>query len=242
MAARRRKTRFKWFLPIGSEGPAADIEDDSNGIGIALTIPANGTTTLNVTPLIVDTPSDDIAPGNPLGFYEGNEYFIKRIVGKLFAGFTQAAASTGTPAVLLGAGLFVARAEDDDSGGPLVPIGAGSVAQLTDNYSPLRVENNREPWIWRRTWILSNRLHTAADAGGINSYPRTTSEYGSVADGPHVDAKTARRVKDGERLWWVLAGRNFPLNTTSNTAEQVTAYLDYRVLGAQRRSRNRSAF
>lgn len=239
---RRRRTKYEWFLNVGTTGPAADAEDDSSVREFSLTVPVNGTTTCGVFELIEDTPSDDQAVGLPMGFYQNNEYLIKRIVGKLFAQNTQIANATNPPAVLFGAGFFVARTEDADSGGPTLPIGAATAAQIVDNYSPLRVENIREPWIWRRTWMLSNVLSTAVGSAQVSAYGRTTTDYGSVLDGPHIDAKSVRRVKDGERLWLALAARNFPLNTSADTAAVVNVLLDYRVLGRRTRRQGKSSF
>lgn len=239
---RKRRTKYEWFLNVGTTGPAGDVEDDSSGRDFFLTVPVNGTTTAGVFEVIEDTPSDDQAVGLPMGFYQNNEYIIKRIVGKLFAQVTQVANATNPPAVLLGAGFFVARTEDADSGGPTLPIGASTAAQTVDNYSPLRVENIREPWIWRRTWVLSNVLSTAAAGLQVGAFGRATSDYGSVMDGPHIDAKSVRRVKDGERLWFALAARNYTLNSTCDTSAVVTAHLDYRVLGRRARRQGKSSF
>lgn len=238
---RRRKTKYNWLIPIGTTGPGADTEDDSNGLETSLAAPSNGTTVTQVFPLVSDVPSDDFAPTNPIGFYQGNDYFIKRIVGKCFGQLLQDATTGAARGVLFGVGLFVARADDADQGGPTLPIGAQTATQLVDNYSALRVENNKEPWIWRRVWCLGNILSPTNPQTAVN-YPQTTANYGSVADGPHIDAKTARRVRDGERLWASFSARNLPLNSTTDATATVHVYLDYRVLGAIRKARNSSAF
>lgn len=241
---RKRRTRYQWFKQPGTTGPGADQEDTDSGFDWVLTVPANGTTTTQVQPLIVDLPSDEFEGTGalPMGAFTGNDYVLKRIVGKLFAARAQAAIATEVAAVLLGCGFFVARQEDIDTvAGAQVPIGGGSAAGLTDNYSPLRAENIHEPWIWRRTWILSNVLATNPIVGN-NVFPRSTAEYNSVQDGPHIDAKSSRRVRDGERLWVAFAAKNWPLTQTDDTAVTIEGHLDYRVLGAPRRNRKRSTF
>lgn len=239
---RKRRTKYEWFLNVGTIGPGADVEDDTSGRDFTLIVPANGTTTVGVFELLEDTPSDDQAVGLPMGFYQNNEYLIKRIVGKFFAQLAQIANATNPAAVLLGAGFFVARTEDADQGGPGLPIGAGTATALVDNYSPLRVENIREPWIWRRTWVLGNVLSTAPASVTTSAFPRCTADYGSVADGPHIDAKSVRRVKDGERLWFAVAARNWVLDSVVDTAGVVQAHLDYRVLGRRTRRQGKSSF
>lgn len=240
---RKRRTKYQWFLPVGTVGPGADTEDTTNGIERIISVPVNGTSAVQLTHLVMDQPSDDILPGQPMGFYSANEYFIKRIVGKVFVSLNQQANATTAQGVLVGAGLFVARAADDDqSPGVPVPIAGTSASAQVDEYSPLRAENIHEPWIWRRVWQLGNQLTTIADFQGISLFPRTNADYGSVADGAHLDAKTARRVGENERLWFIVAARNLPLNAVVDNVSFVRAYIDYRVLGAMRRTRNRGVF
>lgn len=247
---RRRRTKWQWFRNTGTPGEqGVDVEDTSAGVEFANNVAANGTSlAIAPIPLLFDLPSEELVPGNnSMGAYTQNDYLIKRIVGKVFATRVQVQVATDSAGILFAAGIFIARAEDlDSSGGNAQPIGSGSAAQTVDNYSPLRAENIQEPWIWRRTWILSNVLSTGAGAAiGAGVFPRSTAEYGSVADGPHVDAKTGRRVRDGERLWFVTAARNWPLNNTAGTpsvSSLIQGHFDYRILGAPRRNKKRSVF
>lgn len=240
---RKRRTRYQWLKVIGTVGPGADVEDDTGGIDFAVTPNTNGTSVVTIRSLLVDVPSDELVAQNlPMGTFSWNDYVIKRIVGKCFLGRIQAAVSTEANAYLVGAGLFVARQEDVDISATPTPIGSDTAARARDNYSPLRAENNHEPWIWRRTWLISNRLSTAADTQGARAYPATTADYGSIQDGPHIDAKTGRRVRDGERLWFAVAARQWPLNVTADTSSNIFGHLDLRVLGAPRKNRKRSTF
>lgn len=242
MARGRRKTKYTWLPPVGTAGPGGDVEDTTNGRDLgSLLVPANGTTSIVIVDLLQDEPPEETqVVGLPMGVALTSEYFIKRIVGKFFISADQDATATLKSTLLVGAGIFIARAEDTDSAaGNFVPIGALTQTQAVDNYSPLRAEVIREPWIWRRTWVLQNELTTQTPLRG---FPRTTTGYGSVADGPHIDAKTARRVGNDDRLWAVVAVRNFPLNSTADAGAVIRAYIDYRVLGAARRARGRSAF
>lgn len=242
---RKRKTRYQWLLPTGTVGPAADTDDTSSGRALAVNQQANATSSIAIVDLLNDTPSEDVEFGGAtlltMASSTQNEYFIKRIVGKIF--IQNSSLATGADAVLVGFGIFVARAGDfnDFAGAENLPIGPNTATANVDNYSPLGTNNIREPWIWRRTWVLGNPAQRPS-AAGFAEYPQNTALYGSVLDGPHVDAKTARRVRDGERLWGVLAARAFPLNTASGLSTAVNAYFDYRVLGAMRKGHNRSSF
>lgn len=242
---RRRRTRYQWFKQPGTTGPGADQEDTDSGFDIILSVPTNGTTICQVSNLLVDLPSDEFEGSAtlPMGAFTQNDYVVKRIVGKLFASRSQeGAVATTVAATLFGVGFLVARAEDlDQGGGANQPIGASSASALVDNYSPLRAENIHEPWIWRRTWILANQAATNP-VNGSNQFPATTAGYGSIQDGPHIDAKVGRRVRDGERLWVAFAAKNWPLTQTDDVAASIEAHLDYRVLGAPRKNRKRSTF
>lgn len=246
---RRRKTRYQWLFNTGSTGPTADIADTTSGRELNVAVVAGGgASSIAVTDLLNDTNSDDeTTRALPMGVYQNNEYFIKRIVGKFFCSIVPQANDSNS--ALVGLGLFIARAGDEDGGAnaSFRPIGVSAAAttfgtdpQAVLNYSPLSEESIREPWIWRRTWVIGNP--TGTQFAAARQFPSSTAGYGSVADGGHIDAKTARRVKDGERLFAALAVRAFPVNSTADNAGAVQAYLDYRVLGAPRRARNGSAF
>lgn len=238
--ARKRRTRYHWFLNTGTGGPSVDVEDDHSYRDIAFTVPADGTTALQIVDLVEDTASEDTV-GQPIAVTTANDYFIKRIVGKLFLGLNQGT-DNGPRNVICGAGFFVARAGDSDDAAGAQNLPIGDAADHVNNYSPLRLENIREPWIWRRTWVFGNAASTSALAPTAPIYPKTTAEYGSVLDGPHVDAKTARRIRDGERLFLVVAARTFRPNFSELSSGSISGIAEYRVLGAPRKSRNRSAF
>jgi len=69
--------------------------------------------------------------------------------------------------------------------------------------------------------------------------PKSNVLYGSVADGPHIDAKTARVIHRSERLFGVLAARRYMGDfditpETQFTDTHVRLLLDYRLLGSLR--------
>jgi len=195
---RRRKPRVVW-LPASPEGTAipssaTTLLGDGN-----LTISGpTGNFATQVVPLVVDLPAG--AQTDPsLSDFEGSAYRLRRIVGKIFAGMEAVEFTLEPPAVIFYAGFIVLRV---DTAG--VPLAGG--ANLI-NYHPGILEAERDPWIWRRSWLLGNRVVTAptlVSFPGFNSAHAGTWDYGSVADGPHVDAKTARIVSDEERLFLVV--------------------------------------
>lgn len=256
--ARRRGARYTWLPTLGTAGPTEG--DNSSGRAFTLGVNVDGSQDTVISAITFDEPleGDDLATNTPLGTVLGNEYFLKRIVGKLHAGFRPIVSQNDDPsrpnAALFGAGFFVARANDTSQGAGS-PIGSASISERVENYSPLSEDTIREPWIWRRVWTLGNHAKVRSqinpnltfmavngDAGPL--FPPTTAGYGSVADGPHIDAKTARRIKQDERLWFVVSARTWPAGDqiTPDNPGIINGYLDFRLLGALRKARQGSAF
>lgn len=176
----------------------------------------------------------------PLADIIGNEYFIKRLVGKLHIATKGSSSEGATTAARIAAGFFIARSngniqEDLPVGcdSPLlVSNGSTAMFESTNLYSPLSNETIREPWIWRRSWILANQQ----TATGSWPWP-SANNYGSVMDGPHIDAKTKRRVKQDDRLWFALAGMVWPTTgSTQNSNLEFYATLDLRMFASPRRA------
>lgn len=258
MRRTKRRTRFTWLPTLGTAGPEPG-NDNSSGRSFTVAVLPDQSSAVVISPITFDEPreGDDTAISDPLGTILGNEYFLKRIVGKLFAAL-QGTRNSGDdpsvhPAALFGAGFFIARANDSQQGSDQ-PIGSATASERQENYSPLSEDVIREPWIWRRTWILGNppfvlRENQLAAANLTAQYlpfanaPSSTMEYGSVADGPHIDAKTARRIKQDERLFFVVAARSVPGHSdVVNNPVSIHGYLDFRLLGALRKARQGSAF
>jgi len=247
MPARRRRTRGTWFPTLGTAG------EDANWSGrtFSLVLAAGADMATLIAPITLDRPRDADDPadaGSSLSDIIGSEYILQRIVGKLHAHRLPPAFPNEDPGFpcLFGAGFFVARANDDASGGgPDTPIGSASLAEVTSNYSPLETDTMREPWIWRRTWILGNQgpfFTTGVARAETSAYPTTTAGYGSVMDGPHIDSKVKRRIRQDDRLWFAVAMSLFPPNSTDVVNQNIVGYLDYRLFGSLRKARNTSAF
>jgi len=263
---RRRRSRGTWFPTIGT---FIDGEDSTSGKQFVLAALTTGAINTLITPVTLDRPreGDDIGDDS-LADIVGSEYILLRIVGKLLAYRTvDLAAGAGevafdnAPAVLFGCGFFVARANDASSGGGEdTPIGSASATERNDNYSPLEADTVREPWIWRRTWILgchgnnvtpqmNGQLYggatdSPASPQGAFAFPPSTALYGSIADGPHIDSKVKRRIRQDDRLWFAISCCTWPINTAINTERNfgVRGYLDYRMFASLRKARNTSAF
>lgn len=218
-----------------------------------------------VSPVIFDDPAEpnEFSDSANLNTLVGNEYLLKRIVGKVWVSPTwrwpiASAAATelaqGPQAVLVSCGFFVARAADA-AVGETSPIG-GAAAWASD-YNPLNRNQCREPWIWRRSWILgspvlkefrashyySGSSNTMINGVGLYSdLPSTNAGYGSVLDGPHIDAKSKRRVGNDDRLWFSAAALPWTPDSTYQFGLPVPITFDVRVFGSIRKAHNRSTF
>lgn len=249
----------------------AEGTDSVVGVQTFLDVPANATTTGKIFPVTYDDPSDDAEQSNEsqLTDFIGQEYILDSLLGHWFV----ARRSQGTPgnsphdskATLVTAGFFVARSTDDDAQTTdSQPIGADGLGQIRANYSPLSANTVREPWIWRRAWILGTPTVKDVSSGGdltitygsgtnptqaygqfySDSFPASNVAYGSVSDGPRVQTKTRRRVRQDERLWGIITCCNWPLDQTLVGTNQVEicSYVQVRAIGRLVKSHNRSAF
>lgn len=198
-----------------------------------------------VTPIVPDEtffPDQTASAQSTLrDFTEGQDWFLKRIVGKLFVDQQQAPpgdeGATNWKNIFFAAAFFVARAHEENPNVPDLD---------SDEFDPIGSQNVRQPWIWRRTWMLGNNTGIDNTTESEFFFPQGNWQYGSALDGPHIDAKTARRIRREERLWFTCRSVGF-INTLSDprTVDEPvfqTFVLDYRILGAMRKSTNRSTF
>lgn len=248
----RSRAKYTWLPTIGT----ATVEGGSPVAGrdFALTVPADGTAAVTITPLTYDIPKEleDVTEEN-LQQVVGHDWFLRRIVGNFHAGLDQVTdnATEFVAEALVTAGFLVARA---DSTG-LQPIGTAQT-----EYDPNDINHIREPWIWRRSWFFGNRLQArgypwvagvgAADTTttqdplnqrALANFPTGTFGYAHGSDG-HIDQKTMRRITNDDRLWFAVGVQGFPLGAVFDSGVQVRGYLDYRLLGQLRRPRNRGNF
>lgn len=247
MVKRRRKRRFTWMPTLGGIAGLPDgthYNTTSFGADIEAHSAALGPTDLYVTPIIPDFTQYQLAAGNDNTFpslrdqTEGQDWALERIVGKLHVAVQQqTSAIVGiTPRIIkVTAGFFVARADDENQEVP-----DGNNVEI----DPAGVINVRQPWIWRRNWTLSNTLAASA---GIDYIMEVNNANTSALDGPHIDAKSKRRIRREERLWFAIVAYGYETlgfaPTTDYSQPGIVGFtLDYRVLGQMRRSSNRSVF
>jgi len=129
--------------------------------------------------MLPDYPAEAIRQAGDLpslADFEGSAYRLRRIVGKLFIGLDQTitqAPDSRPKNALIGAGFIILKV-DENTGAPINPT--------ANSYSPLDNNNLRDPWIWRRTWMLTNDFRTTSPKTMNSQGPqRTTGPYLTVA-------------------------------------------------------------
>lgn len=261
----RRRKKYTWFPTHGTAiTRTGQTEFVANPVATQFSVGPGVDVAHNIIPLVLpDYPVEDNFADQTLNDVVGNEYVVERIVGNAYGfGWLEGTVGGQVPgAFILGMGIFVARADGNDPTGPAGSQGV-TTEEASRNFNPLELQTIREPWMFRRTWVLSlagaNTVNTnlatltspllAVDErfASAVSFPKSTVMYTGLHTGPFIDVKSVRRIRQDERLWAVWAAMPFPMgyggaNPTFD-AFRVHCTFDYRVLGALRRSKNRSNF
>jgi len=239
----RRKPKVLWLPVVGNDN--SDIPEEENwvaGPAGVLSVPHTGAIIFDATPVTFDY-SDP--PSTEQGVFDrslqdltsGNNYRLRRIVGKIHAACQpQSNTNNNYPPLEVAAGFMVNRTDDS---GNLINAGGFGNEQAA---SPLAQDATQDPWIWRRKWMLSPNLGVFFDdnistavalAQQHQGWPATNAGYGSVADGPHIDQKTARVISNQERLFFWIAAR-VRNDNPSGEFNTLSWNLDIRILASLR--------
>lgn len=235
---RRRKPRVVWLPPTNAN--SLDSGTGTNGYQIFAVDVAGttvGTFAVGEIPLVIDAEDDDpLGAGTvTLADVESSGYRLRRIVGKIFCFQRQRQDINGPPdKVLVTAGIIVRRT--DPTSGLSLALGNANAAELL---SPGQIRNFADPWIWRRTWVLSDE----SSVGQAAQFPRQASSNigpeGPCAgnlDGPHVDQKTARIIGPEERLFLNVSSTILNPGADGQVTASTLVVTDLRVLASMRTS------
>lgn len=229
----RRAPRVVWLPQDPFFSVDAATLAGSTVMRVSETLVANnqGDFVTNVIPVIRDASPNPLTTANSLADIYQSGYRLRRIVGKMWPFYQQAA--TNTPeAVVLSAGFIILRTDPGASANP----------QNIDPsvYSTNDILNTESPWIWRRSWMLLNTISDnvqqfGSPTLGIQSGGNPCQTVGGNADGPHIDQKTARIVGPDERLFLVTTYTSVSgvLNGQADPANFELVY-DLRILGSLR--------
>lgn len=179
-------------------------------------------------------------------YVEGQDWLLDSIVGSIHVGInaTNTNLDPGQEpneqwaTIAVTVGIFVADAIEENQIHP-------DIASNRE-IDPTNVDNIRQPWVWRRTWLLSNPGTIFAGQQTAGGWPSTnTFVTGNL--GPGIRTKTKRRIRRNQRIWLIAACTGFDFNNISvggdpETQPVVNIMADLRICGKMRRSHNQSAF
>lgn len=235
---RRRKRTGIWLPPdpfnyVGSE---LDVPlNNPNGVilkEMVLNASVNFASSTNAEQALVGDLNEDLIAGQGINQTRNGTlndlavgYSLKRIVGKIYVAvsLTQAGEAESANVFMVTAGIIVRRVNDT---GASLAQNAGEA--FTDTY-----ESARDPWVWRRNWILKNDSTPTPSGFFINDWPsNNVREYGAgIHDGTHVDAKTRRTVKSEERLFLDVTATALNGGTGLQGSQGIQIYYDLRLFG-----------
>lgn len=242
MARRTRRRPGVVWLPMSIENRMSTdnpLIGQSCGFGqyaISVTGRAPGAHVENIFPVVADQPQLVEALGQSLASQEKSAYRLRRIVGKIFVEYdTQAGSTFVTGSVIVTVGFIILEVERSLAFQPK--------SSLSTDYSAVSLENIADPWIWRRSWIVGSSSTTSPGAGitrpldGSFSFaPQNnfTTYGGGVLDGPHIDAKTSRTVRDEQRLAMVISCTNQSPDSGVGGLPAIIVTTDLRVLASMK--------
>lgn len=217
---RRRRSTQIWLPTYGNANDDAQTDAIIGTQGL-VNVTVDGGVTIDAFPVTFDDTKsawqNQFQNGNQTlhDIATGQEWKLLRVVGKVHLSYSGLFGGTDPSftypyACEAAAGLIVLRTDEE-----------GNLETDIEEHNPLAQESADDPWIWRRKWILSGAIYNKSSGTSFGSlstlekaayfaaaaYPSCNANYGSVADGPHIDQKTRRRIGREERLYWMLATR-----------------------------------
>lgn len=227
MARRTRRPRVVWLPP----SLAATVGQTSGvnvfGLGVA---GGAGDFVVGEQPIVNDI-QDPLAAGVSLADVENSGYRLRRIVGKVWvrASFLPEPSSLTQPSmVVVTAGIIVRRT--DTAGASLASLDTTGLTQY-----PGDARNWGDPWIWRRSWLLSNR-EVEFSATILDQASNNYQRWPGAVDGPHVDQKTARIIGPEERLFLNVSATIVVAGTDPQDSLNLAVLYELRCLGSMRTS------
>lgn len=245
---RRRKPRVVWIPQTNKNAIGINSELVYQLQSHTVTGPT-GTFITTEMPLCIDAQMDAENATATIADVESSGYRLRRIVGKIYCQIAQTAAedavgSISPVAIICTAGIIVRRA--DTATGQ-------SLGELTgpEQINVGAIDNTTDPWVWRRSWMLTNNFAgdnvsvfgnatTGESLFTVNPGPANNYESlaGGIADGPHVDQKTARILGQEERLYLdftsTILGESSDPSPINETPAFIAFWTDLRVLGSVR--------
>lgn len=248
---RRRGPRPTWMPNLGSEPTGSGGLDYPAWRGYKFDVfptSAADYRTVAMLDLTWDFPvEEEVVAGQgipSLADWQASAWRLRRIVGRFDLAIWNTQQDPSSSAYLVCLAFEVIKVDETD-GGPLRP---------PLDYDPLTVGGVRDPWIFRRTWLIGSiptqditagspgwpLLSTSGFAPPMVTMP-SVNTFGSGPYGGVIDQKTNRRIGTEERLYAVISVHsledgNDPHNYPNT---EVSFTLDYRLVGNVMKETNR---
>lgn len=241
---RGRKPRVVWLPPVGTQINSALTPANQYAGGFFIgqvLLGANHNPTVSF-PLVLDNP-DPTGGGGTFIAWQGQSltevqdlgYRLRRLVGKIHIGVGPVLSGqpiTRSNFVSATAGFMVRRVLEN-----------GNALAGADEVSTQSIQNNVDPWIWRRNWLIGTGVFAAAgDVHNANDlWPRNnvTGYGGGNSDSAHLDQKTARSVGPEERLFLdvsFISGLQLDGQDEAEEQVNISIHYDLRVLATIRQN------
>lgn len=235
---RRKSPRVVWLPQTNANSLGDGTQVYQLGV-ITVGGPSGATDTLE-QPVVLDNQQTVTGSTDPsLSDIESSGYRLRRIVGKFWCECAQGTIDGSQvlePSSAIVTAAFIVRKSTDFDGTSY----ASNTSQTQINTG--LIDNTSDPWIWRRSWVLGNN-NAAQLLNGVvpdlhsrQFFPTVNfgADAGSVADGPHIDQKTARIIGPEERLYLDVSVTI--LGEAPGQAGTITIafFTDVRILGSLR--------
>lgn len=233
---RRNKPKVVW-IPVTNANSIDALNRSTIQQGaLVVDHQTNGNFETLELPCVLDgIQSSPLDATSTLSDIENSGYRLRRIVGEIFILCAQSSTDLVEALFVVTAGFIIRRT--NQAGASLAAQGAASEVSLDD------IENNMDPWIWRRSWIIGNHgaEGTAAPNQASDLRMATLAPHdnfsrgnGSLYTGPHVDQKTARIVGPEERLFLDVTATVVSEDDGPDTTTAFEVLTNLRVLGSMR--------
>lgn len=209
---RRTKPKVVWLPQTNSNSVDTAARSTWGLASVALNATGGQAASTVEVPLVIDgnPTTDPLATNASLSSVESSGYRLRRIVGKIFVFLGQTErVNEDIYGVTVG---FIVRRVDPNTGVSLASTAVATEIDVGD------IDNTMDPWIWRRSWILSNgptfvgggvgpvAPQQLAQQIGRGAGTNFAGNFGGAVGGPHIDQKTARVIGPEERLFMDCSG------------------------------------
>lgn len=233
MRTRKRKPRVVWLPPdpnnrLGA-APGSEITSTSSAIQgfreLQLSTGPRGTFDGYVVPVVGDKTNAGAyiigasAQDHTFDDLFTNGYRLRRICGHIWPRMVQRGEAGDGKGINYVVTVGFQVMEVNEGGAP-----ANGEEAVLDSYA-----TQENPWIWRRSWILTNFVTAGASGQTWGTFGPAQGGF-SVREGSIIDQKTARRIGPDQRLFMAVQATS--LEEVTDGQGFIEVCWNYRVLAS----------